>query len=375
MKNIGEIASNSTILLEIVTKDTGDNVLSVDQPVTAIIQRGIGDSAVVVDSVTLNTLNNGYSYQYEYKLNGLSEDVYFIIYKVLVNGNSYEETEMFSVKNNIIVNTFESSANMESSETDQTEPYAKNTKYVLPFDFQISTTLKVEENKVHITLDEGLKPNHTYIIYVTNQIQSVNTGEKLGGNYALNFSSSYSPLYASPLEVKSILKDIFFYFKMEDIYIALRNAGQKVHQLLRMTASANLTGFQLLTERDNTFFPASKYSVYQAANQLLNQLIIKMIYTREEDDDSTTITSVEGSNDSFVLGDFEVTKKSTESTGSSSGSDEPPEVIVLQRLIKENEQELKFWKDALMGRNARGYSNPISATSRGGVQAPESRDI
>lgn len=370
MKNIGAIPQNSTILLEIITKDRAGNPLSVDYPVTAKIERQSADGLQVLDNVTLITAGNVGIHQKEYKLPASTPaGEYIITYHVSVQGKSIQKREKFVIAD---FSPMQAISLDSSEETEDT--YGEHPAFVMPPDFQTPVELEVEGEKVHLQLNEGVKRNSTYQVIITDELKSI-SGSSLGELTQIEFTSAYAPLYATPLEVRSVLKDIFFYFQVKDIYEAIRDAGQKVHQLLRLPANADEAGFALLQSNEDTYFPAKKVSIYQASNQLINQLIIKMLYPNDASGEDNSGVVIDTSTDSFVLGDFQVTKKGSaeESFGSSSG--EPVQITALQRLIEANEKELKFWTDALLGRNARGYSSPISATSRGSVTVPGSRDI
>lgn len=371
MKELGVLPRKAKISLEILTKDAMGEPLDIDSPVVAKINKQSADGVEEVDSVTLKTLNNGVSHAEEYVLsNSLALGPYEIDYEVVIDGKEHHRTELFILEEEVTQDD-----PLTENEEDEKEKYADKAGYIMPPEFQVESELEVKGNTVEITLSSDFKPNHSYHLIVTEDVKTLGGEVKLDSNYEMHFTSEYSPLYATPLEVRSILKDVFHYYNLKDIYEAIRDAGQKAHQMLRLPANASQAGFQLIQENDDSYFPAMKYSSYQAANQLLNQLIIKLLYTSKSEDGSTSIIDREGSDDSFVLGDFQVSKKSDQQGGQSTQNGEPPETAVLKRLVAANEIELKFWQDALMGRNARGYASPISATSRGGVTAPGSRDI
>lgn len=368
LKEIGVLDRDSSIILEILTKDAMDTPLDIDHPVTARIDLLSADGVKTIDNVTLNTADNGYVHQLEYPLSDLEEGTYEVTYIVSVDGVIHEHKETFKVidQNPPVI------PDVDPNDAEGDVDYAELAKYVLPPEFQVDAEIEVEGNKVHLQLSEELEPNHKYTVIITDDVRSLESQSKLDGTYNTYFTSAYEPLYASPLEVKSILKDIFFYFSLADIYEAIRDAGQKAHQLLRIPASAQESGFAPIAANDSNLFPAQKFSVYQASIQLLNQLIIKIIYANEATTDDEIVSAVDNSTDSFSLGDFQVSKNGNIGDDKSK---EPVEVAVLERLIEANQSELQFWTDALMGRNARRYANPMAATNRGGVTAPESRDI
>ncbi|RHW31989.1 Ig-like domain-containing protein [Oceanobacillus profundus] len=368
MKDLGVLNSDSTILLEILTKDASGNAIDMDQPVIARIERQNGDGVVAVDSVTLNTSEDRLIHSYSYALSSsLEKGKYYITYQVSINNQVYHKVETFQIQEAVTEEIVDNSDSVS---------YGDKLKHVMPSDFQTPSTLEVDGKKLIIRLEEPLNMNHTYQVIITDELVSEQSQSPIDGTYGIHFTSEYSPIYATPLEVKSILKNVFFYFEIEEVYQALRNAAQKAHQLLRMAADPNETEFELIETDESTYFPAGKFTAYQASIQLLNQLVIKMVYANSQDYlDNDDVSIIQEGVDSFTLGDLTVSKKSSTSDSSTSVEEEPLEVSVIQRLIRSYQEELKFWTDALMGRNARGYANAITATSKGSVTVPGSRDI
>lgn len=357
MKYIGEIAKNSSILLEIVIKDEDNNLIELDNPVEASINKLNSDGVTNIDNVILNTL--GDVYQYQYSLSDFEEGMYEVVYKIDIDGKIIEEKETFYVKEN-----------EETKEVEDEEAYGDKLDFVLPHEFQTESEIEVYENEIHITIPEGFQPNQLYTVIVNKNIESI-SGIKLDEPVAISFSTEYMPLYATPLEIKSLMKDTFFYFEIKDVYEAIRDASQKAHQMLRMAIDPNSQDFELIEQDSEQYYPATKYVAYQAAIQLLNKLIVKIIYDKENS--SSSLLNADVLTGGFTLGDFSVTQKDGDTKNVK--AEELPEISVVKELIESNEKELKFWQDAMMGRNARGYASPLSAISRGAVINPESRDI
>lgn len=359
MKNLGALTRNTKISLGILTKDEAGEPLNIDRPVIAKINKLNADGLEEVDSVTLKAVKDYHGGEYVLP-SELDNGRYEILYEVVAEGETFYQKEYFTlIEEPPVIGLNESE-----------EDYADRAEYILPPEFQVPAELKVEGHVVTIIPHDELKPNHNYRIVVTKNVQSQNQ-ENLDDDYEVHFTTEYMPLYATPLEIRSIVRDVFQYFELQDIYEAIRNAGQKAHQLLRMSANPNQSDFELIGEDDDTYFPATKFVVHQAANQLLNQLIIKLMYAVDEESGNPFIRDDSGI--SYALGDFQVKKSDEKSETTTSG--EPPELVTIKQLIEHNEEEIKFWQDALLGRNARGYASPTSVTSRGGVVSPESRDI
>jgi len=98
--------------------------------------------------------------------------------------------------------------------------------------------------------------------------------------------------------------------------------------------------------------------------------------TEEELTDGTGMMSQSGG--SIKLGDFSVEDTSKSESGLGGGSNAKKEETPLEKLkvlIREVEKEIKFWQDAMMGHNRRGYAKPISGSYRSGAGSPEGRDF
>jgi hypothetical protein len=374
MSYLGEFSKNSTILLELLTKDEQDMPITVDYPPTATIEHYNSNGVQIMDNVTLNTVADGSKHTYLYKIpSNWPYGNYVIHYTVQIQGKTYTTKETFKLDQTDELIAQNTQLNLqildlldgketvsESIENGVTE----KAEYVLPPEFQIDATIQVNGNKIIITPKQPLKYNHSYTVVLDKNIKSVN-GNSLSENRIIQFTSAYQPLYATPLEIRSVVRDMFPSFTLHEIYAALRDAGQKVHQLLKQQPDANNPSFSLLSEGDATYFPATKFVIYEASRQLLNGLLIKVI-NGETNSLSQTIGN------GFKLGDFEVQGNQSSSDGA---SEKDALLKVIQALIAEIEKELKYWTDALMGRNARGYAKPINAITRSSAPAPESRDI
>jgi hypothetical protein len=215
--------------------------------------------------------------------------------------------------------------------------------------------------KVILKITESLKLNHNYVIVLDKDIKST-SGASLGQTQMATFSTEYAPLYATPLEVFGVIKKLFSQFELSDVYQALRNAGQKAHQLLGQIPDPNVVQFRMLTERDAAYFPATKFVVYEAARVLLTSLIMRIA-----NDQGVDTNGISGS---VTLGDLTV----SEGTSSGGGSAKPadPTTIVKNALTQLNDEH-KFWQDAMLGRNRRGYTTPVSTGFRTSAGSPTTR--
>lgn len=361
MKDLGEFHKNSKIFLELLTIDEKNMPISVDSTPTVAIGYYGTDGVQNMDNVTLNTVDGGNRHIYVYEIpSNWPDGQYILRYEVIVQGVTHTIEETFSLYSNSNVEHDSGSNEDVQDEISETDTDIM----IMPPEFQIPVDIQVNDNTIMIRPKESVAYNRTYTLVLDKSIQSI-TGKSLSQTRVIQFTSEYSPLYATPLELRSILSRLYSYFTLDEMYAALRDAGQKVHQLLKRIPDANNSRFQLLTDRDDAYFPATKFSVYEAAKNLLNHLLIKVI-------ERHTNPSNEQMENGFKLGDFEV-----QFGDSSNDSNEQDNTLLdmIQALLSNIEREWKYWMDALMGRNARGYAKPITAVTRSSSPGPESRDI
>lgn len=240
--------------------------------------------------------------------------------------------------------------------------------FIPPSDFQIESEMEVEGNKIIISLQSPLKYNHTYSAVVTDKVKSL-SGKTLPQTEVLTFSSEYRPLYAHPLELRSVIKDLYTYFSLDDLYASIRDASQKAHQLQGMESNPNSTRFQIIQENAASYFPTTKFVVYEASRSLISSFLANNLY-RKSDRGQEDVFSTDMD---MTLGDFSVKGFSEESSGNASGANQDKLVDLASGIVEEIERNLKFWQDAMMGRNGRGYASPISAAIRSAVEAPAER--
>lgn len=241
--------------------------------------------------------------------------------------------------------------------------------YIPPSDFQTGVDIQVVGNKLIIKPKEDIKFNMNYLLVLDQSIKSV-TGAALAETKVITYSSEYRPLYATPSELRPILRGLFSYFAMKDIYVALRDAGQKAHQLQGLVPDANNSRYRPVQERADEYFATTKYVVYEAAKTLLSSLLVNFL--NQQGIGSPTDSLV--SSGEVELGDFRVKEASSSSTGTSEVKGESP-IVIIRASLDDVTAQLKFWQDAMLGRNKRGYSTPKSASTRANAGSPEDRSF
>lgn len=388
MNYIGEFQKDSTILLELLTKDEENQPITTDNPPTAVIEQYDRNGIVQVDNVKLETMGDGsrHTKVYEIPVNWKYGD-YLITYFVTIDGVEYTTQEKFYLsrteelvqENNElgyeILDRLKSGVTGNQEEVDE-DVISDASNYLMPPDFQSNSTVEVVDNRLIITLSDDILYNHTYRVVLDKGIRSV-TGKRLGDTKTATFTSEYKPLFATPLEVQFTLRSIYKYFSPHDIYGAIRDAGQKALQLKGSVADANNSRYRDMRTTDTTLFPTQKYVLYEASRLLMANLMIRILNGADNDEIEAGSGMINESGGSITLGDFSVSDKSASSTGIGGtyvDKEESP-LKKLQALMAENEKELKFWMDSMLGRNRRGYAKPISGSFRTDAGSPEGRDF
>lgn len=376
MNYIGEIQKDSEILLELLTKDEHNQTICADFPPTATIEHYSRNGVIEVDSVTLETMTDGSKHVKLLQIPSHWESGnYIITYKVRVNAQEYTTQEMFQlsemegfVQSYELSNPIQEKAILESEQ----DLVTVEEGYIMPSEFQIPSTISVSGKRLTITLSGTIKYNYTYRVVLDKAIAS-SDGLSLGSIKTLTYTSAYKPLFATPLEVQSVLRSIYQYFTPHDIYSAIRDAGQKAMTLLGNVADANNSRYRDMRSTDTALFPTQKYVMYEAARSLMVKLMVRILNGSSSDDgDDGMMTSSGGK---IQLGDFMVEDKSSSSSGISGSSETTEESPLkkLQTLIASTEKELKFWLDNMMGITKRGYAKPVSSSFRTAAGSPGSR--
>jgi hypothetical protein len=370
MNQNNEITRNRKIHLEFIAFNRTNHPIALDRPPEVTIKRKNPNGLQLIDNVKLNVMKN-LSYSTDYNTRKLSAGSYFLIYQGFYHQKKISKTDSVSIVEPAVkVLETESEDNAETSSTDLT-------KAILPPDYQIETQKVIKNQQITITPITKLNYNTDYVIVLGSSIQSEN-GDSLEQTKTIQFSSEFCPLYAEPNELKNPLGVFFNLFKQKALYIELRNASQKAHQLIGRTPDPNNTSFQLLTELDTQYFPTTKFVIYEAAIHLLNQLLFILISKQENISSDPDTGEIIDTSDlaKFTLGDLSVESQSTsDGNGNSNSSSQINYVNLINTMLADANRNLLFWQDALLNRNARGYSSPLSAVTRSGTTAPTSRDF
>ncbi|MBU5262118.1 Ig-like domain-containing protein [Bacillus atrophaeus] len=370
MNYIGEFQKKSMISLELLTKDEENQPIAVDNPPVAVIDHTGQNGIVQVDSVTLETMGDDYKYTKEYTIPSDWEyGKYIITYKVAINGVEHQTQETFNVmpyKSELSSDDFDPADEAISDASD----------YIPSSDFQSEATVNVVGNRIEITLSEDAKYNYSCSVILDKGIKSV-SGKSLDTAKVLSFTTEYKPLYATPLEIRSVLRSIFKYFSTDEVYKAIRDAGQKARQLRgETTVDANNSRYREIRSTDTTLFSTQKYTVYEASRILLTKLIVRILNSTDPEEIDAGSGIIDKAGGSFSLGDFSISNGVSASSSLTSVTDNEESALEkLQSLLEENEKDLKFWRDAMLGHNRRGYASPTSASFRSDGGSPEGRDI
>jgi hypothetical protein len=379
---IGEFQKDSTILLELLTKDEENQSIPTDFPPTAVIEHYDRNGIVEVDNVTLETMEDGSRHTKIYQIpSHWNYGDYLITHRVFVDGVPYTTQEKFSLSRTKelvqesagLIKAF---ATEPTQEEEVEEPVTSADGYIMPPDFQSPSTIEVVDNRIIVTLTETPKYNFTYRVVLNKEIRSM-SGNRLGTTKTVTFTSEYGPMFATPLEVSSVLRGMYKYFTPHDIFGAIRDAGQKLHQMKGLVPDMNNSRYRAMRETDTAYFPSQKYVLYEASRALITTLMVRILNGADDEDIAGT-GMISESGGSVTLGDFSVSDSSSSESGLGSGSNVKKEETPLEKLnalVREIEKELKFWQDAMMGHNRRGYAKPISGSYRTAAGSPEGRDF
>lgn len=365
MNYLGEYQKESTILLELLILDENSQGIQADSLPVATFEYINTNGRIQVENVTLDTALNSISYEKYFKIpDTFKYGEYIISYLAIVNGEQFIKTDRFYLSNS-------------SELKDDQYEFAKsliddieNDAYLPSHYEQIATKIEANGHELNITISENVLYNYTYKL-VINGLTSVN-GETLPPT-VIDFKSLYKPLFSTPSEVESTLRGLYKYFSMTDVYIAIRDASRKGLQLLSQIPDPNNSRYKEYAERNTQYFALTKYVLYEACINLLNQFIAKFFNNTNalpgEGGASVDINSA-----SIALGDFSFSGGGT-STGSSAESETTEFLKKLNPLINNISLERKFWMDSMMSRNRRGYANAVTASIRTDAGSPESREF
>ncbi|WP_067924168.1 Ig-like domain-containing protein [Alicyclobacillus shizuokensis] len=221
--------------------------------------------------------------------------------------------------------------------------------------YALPASIRVEGNKLILTPQAGFQFNTNYTVVLMPGIKST-SGKVLLEPQTINFSSEFAPLYTSPTAVRQILRTFADNFSLQEIYVAIRDAGYKAQNLTGRFSDPNDPRFRPILSMYVEYFPATRFCAYEAARTLLSSLLLKML----EDPMLVDI----GTNVQVSLGDFRVAESSNTDA-----------FQAVEEMLSQIDRELVYWRDALMGRTKRGYAKPQSAQFRTASGSPTSRDF
>jgi hypothetical protein len=393
MNYIGEFSKNSTILLELLTKDEENQPIPTDFQPTATIEHYDRNGLQEVDNVTLETMGDGrHTKVYTLPIEFLYGD-YIITYKVSIEGVQYTTQEKFYLsrtedlvqENNQLsyemldlMKTLSTVPPVEEEEPEEEQATTAD-GYIMPPEFAIALAKKPEvvNNQIIFTLQDNLKYNTTYRVVLDKEIRSL-TGKRLGAIKTITFTSEYKPLFATPTEVQGVLRSTYKYFTTHDIYSAIRDAGEKAMTLLGNVADANNSRYREMRATDTQLFPTQKYVLYEASRILMTNLMVRILNGADAEEVEAGTGMINETKGSITLGDFSITDNSSSSSGlggTDTATKEETPLKKLQTLLAANEKELKFWMDSMLGRNRRGYASPISSSFKTAGGSPVGRDF
>lgn len=382
MSHIGEFQKDSMILLELLTKSKENVSIPMDFAPTAVIEHSSRNGIVQVDSVKLETMGDKSNYTKSYRIpSNWEAGMYIITYHATVNGRLLQTKESFKILEpmDLVQESFKAMAVEPVVDDTENQVISDADDYVMPSDFQTPSSIVVEGKRLTITLTGNALYNNTYSVVLNKELKSL-SGNTLGKTKILTFTSEYKPLYSTPLEVQSLLRSISKYFTPHDYYSAIKDASQKALQMKGNVPDPNNARYRELRSNDTTLFSTQKFVMYQAARTLLASLMVKILDNNADDDGDGNggIGTIKETGGNIKLGDFSVSDGSSSSgsgLGTSNAKKEETPLEKLKALLREVEKELKFWQDAMMGHNRRGYAKPLSGSYRSGAGTPEGRDF
>ncbi|MEB9378799.1 hypothetical protein P4J09_12155 [Bacillus cereus] len=349
MDHIGEFSKKTKVFLELLTLGQDSKHIAVDFPPTVSIERFDQYGLEAIESVKLEALDNHFSYSGEYTIPEILESgEYVLTYIATIKGKEYKRKEQFTVISECAP-SFENNRDVVVLDGDN---------YMFSSEFQIPTSISVEGKKVEIIFEEKVKYNYTYQVVLGDEIKS-KSGLTLGGIKTLTFTSKYEPIFATPLEVKNIIGSLFKYFSLNEVYCALRDAGQKALQYIGEIPDANNSRYSPPTEQDDTYFAITKYVVREAVRLLLQGLMFRVLNNSYKQEDEGGLSGT------IQLGDFMIQdnlNSANESSDSPNGIQEESLFKKLQIMIASNQKEIKFWLDVMMEQNKQNHNESVSGS-------------
>lgn len=374
MAEILSYRRNSAILLEFRPFDEENVEIPLDSAPTAVFNYIVPGGSLGIQNVILDPSVTG-SYENLFVIpDHWLYGEYTIVYTYISNELEYQREVSFILENT------------EDLKEDETffaqqildEIWAE--EYIPSHNQQVTATTEVSGHEIRITLQGNALYNHDYKV-ILDGVKSL-TGDTLAKQVVSTYQSEYGPLFATPNDVHSVLKGLYKFYEIKEVYIALRDAGQKALVMLRQQADINNSRYREYSDRNSNYFALTKYAVYEASYNLLLDLYNKFLAANgvpgylEEVAEEDPLAKILGSG--FTLGDFTIS-----GIGDGTGDDEDSDIMdVVDSFMKKLKyvldgirKELKFWQDSMMSRNARGYTNSSSSTFKSSVTSPESREF
>lgn len=365
---------NSSVLLEFRPFDEENVEIPLDSPPTVGFYYTDSIGSLGVGSVILEPSVTG---AYE-KLFVIPDHWlygrYRMEYTYLRDGESYTKASYFLLENE------EDLKEDETFFTQQILDELWAEEYIPSHHQQVAATTEVSGHEIRITLQGNPLYNYDYRV-ILDGIKSVE-GKVLTKQVVSTYQSEYGPLFSTPNDVHSVLKGLYKFYEIKEVYVALRDAGQKALTMLRQIADINNSRYRPYSDRNQNYFSLTKYVLYEASYNLLLDLYNKFLAANgvpgylEEVEEEDPLAKILGSG--FTLGDFTIS-----GIGSGAGDNEDGEIVdIVDSFIKKLKyvldgirKELKFWQDSMMSRNARGYTSPAVPVYKGSVTSPESREF
>ena len=221
----------------------------------------------------------------------------------------------------------------------------------------------VEGDEIVIRLSKDLEPNHQYLVYLPPSIKGAN-GPLQKDWLVYGFDSWVRPLYIGSGEVRRELGAFGKGIEESSVLSRIREAGLKGHQLKRLDANAQPSDFELMETDDEFYYPLTRFVLYESLLQLSDQLISGWIMGDEMDGGLVN-----------AIKRYQIADLTVETGGQSDGETMTVALKMLETKKVGWREQLQYWQDALMNRNAVGYAKPKAANFRtAGGQAP-SRDV
>lgn len=223
--------------------------------------------------------------------------------------------------------------------------------------------VSVEGDEIVIRLATDLEPNHQYLVYMPPTLEG-EAGPLRTEWSVYGFDSLVRPLYIRSGEVRRELGAFGKGMEESSVLSRIREAGLKGHQLKRLDANAQSSDFEMMETDDEFYYPLTRFVLYETLLQLSDQLIAGWVMGDEME--GGLLNAIKR----YQIADLTV------ETGGQSDADTMTVALKMLEAKKSGWlEQLQYWKDALLNRNAVGYAKAKSVNFRtAGGQAP-SREV